>query len=182
MIVPTREVAIQIAEAINFYGSSNTINVITVVGGVDYASQKKQLEDAPHIVVGTPGRLAEQFEKSEKARKYLRNLEYIVLDEADKLMNDTLFVFVSQIMELLPKKPIQRIFSTATVDMEDVEKLKELTEKQIVKISTHRAIEKAKAISLKYLLLPDHVKDCYFSYLLNSFEDKDIIVFINSVE
>lgn len=133
-------------------------------------------------MVGTPGRMAEQFEKSEKARKFLRNLEFLVLDEADKLLNDTLFVFVKQIMDMLPKKPIQKIFSTATIHLSDVDHLQELTEKKIVKLSTHRAIEKAKAISLKYILMPDHVKDCYFSYLLNSLDDKDIIVFFNSCE
>ena len=133
-------------------------------------------------MVGTPGRMAEQFEKSEKARKFLRNLEFLVLDEADKLLNDTLFVFVKQIMDMLPKKQIQKIFSTATIHLSDVDHLQELTEKKIVKLSTHRAIEKAKAISLKYILMPDHVKDCYFSYLLNSLDDKDIIVFFNSCE
>lgn len=182
VIVPTREVAIQIAEAISFYGSSNTVRVQTLVGGVDYSSQKKELEEAPHIVVGTPGRMTEQFQKSEKAQKFLRNLEFIILDEADKLLNDTLFVFVKQILELLPKKPIQKIFSTATIHLSDVDRLQDLTEKQLVKVSTHRAVEKAKAVSLRYILLPDHVKDCYFSYLLNSLDDSDIIVFVNSCE
>lgn len=126
--------------------------------------------------------MAEQFQKSEKARKFLRNLEFIVLDEADKLLNDTLFVFVKQILDLLPKKPIQKLFSTATINLSDVDQLQELTEKQIVKVSTHRAVEKAKSISLKYILMPDHVKDCYFAYLLNSLDDQDIIVFVNSCE
>jgi superfamily II DNA/RNA helicase len=182
VIVPTREIAIQISEAIEFYGSSNTVRIATLVGGMDYNTQKKELENAPHIVVGTPGRLAEQLQKSEKGRKYLRNLEYLVLDEADKLLDESLFFFIKQILELLPSKPIQKIFSTATVELSDVDRLQELTEKKIVKLSTHRAIEKAKSVSLKYLLMPDHVKDCYFTHLLRVNEDRDIIVFINSCE
>lgn len=182
IIVPTREIAIQISEAIEFYGSANTLRVLSLVGGVDYGTQKRELEEAPHIIVGTPGRLAEQLQKSERARKYLRNLEYLVMDEADKLLDDTLFVFVKQILDLLPAKPIQRIFSTATVELSDVERLQELSDKTIVKLSTHRAIEKAKAVTLKYVLMPEHVKDCYFVHLLSKHEDKDIIVFINSCE
>lgn len=89
---------------------------------------------------------------------------------------------MTQILELLPKKAIQKIFSTATVDLDDVKRLHELTEKQIVQISTHRAIEKAKAITLRYLLMPDHVKDCYFVRLLRDFEGNDVMVFVNSVE
>lgn len=182
VIVPTREVALQIAEAISFYGSGNSVRVASLVGGSDYASQKRELEDAPHFIVGTPGRVAEQLQKSEKARKFLRNIEFVVLDEADKLLDETLLIFVKQILDLLPKKPIQKIFSTATIYMSDVDRLQELTEKPIVKVSLHRAVEKAKTVSLKYILTPDHVKDCYFAYLLNSLEDKDVIVFVNSVE
>lgn len=87
-----------------------------------------------------------------------------------------------QILDLLPKKNIQKIFSTATVDLEDVNRLNELTEKPITQISTHRAIEKAKSITLRYILMPDHVKDCYFVRLLKDYEGNDVMVFVNSVE
>ena len=87
-----------------------------------------------------------------------------------------------QILDLLPKKNIQKVFSTATVDLEDVNRLNELTEKPITQISTHRAIEKAKSITLRYILMPDHVKDCYFVRLLKDYEGNDVMVFVNSVE
>ncbi len=82
----------------------------------------------------------------------------------------------------MPKKPIQKIFSTATVDLDDVKRLNELTDKQITQISTHRAIEKAKSITLRYILMPDHLKDCYFVRLLKDFQGNDVMVFVNSVE
>jgi superfamily II DNA/RNA helicase len=60
ILVPRREVALQICEQINFFGQQNNIRCIPVIGGVDYTTQKKKLEQQiPHIVVGTPGRLAE---------------------------------------------------------------------------------------------------------------------------
>lgn len=153
-----------------------------LVGGMDFTTQKKKLEEAPHFVVGTPGRMAEQFLGSEIAQKYLKNLEFIVMDEVDKLLDESLFTFIRQIIEILPKKPIQRIFCTATVDLEDVSKIKNLSTKEIVQVSTHRGIEKAKSITLRYLLMPDHVKDCYFTQILKDFEGNDIMVFVNSVE
>ena len=155
VILPAREKAIQISEAIEFYDSSNTVRIVTLVGGMDYNTQKIELENAPFIVVGTPGRLAEQLQKNEKGRKYLRNLEYLVLDEGDKLLDESLLFFIKQILELLPSQLIQMIFSTATVELLDVDRLQELTKKR--KLSTHRAIEKAKSVSLKYLLMSDHV-------------------------
>ena len=83
VIVPSREVALQISEQISFFGNSNNIRCIPVIGGTDYIHQKRRLEDIPHMIVGTPGRLYEQISKSEKIRKYLKNLEFVVLDEAD---------------------------------------------------------------------------------------------------
>lgn len=97
MIVPSREICLQIAEQVAFYGSANTVRCVPVVGGLDYIQQKKELESAPHFVIGTPGRLAEQLEGSELARKYLKNLEFVVLDEVDRLMEDSLFHFVEKV-------------------------------------------------------------------------------------
>ena len=97
VIVPNREIALQICEQVAFYGSINTVNCVALVGGVDSVSQRSQLEKAPHFVVGTPGRLADQLAGSEKAQKLLRNLEFVVFDEADKLMEETLFVFIKQV-------------------------------------------------------------------------------------
>ena len=80
----------------------------------------------------------------------------------DKLLNDTMLVFVKQILDLLPDKPIQKIFSTATVELSDITKIEELSTKKFHTISTHRAVETAKTVTLRYLLMPEHVKDCYF--------------------
>ena len=174
----------QITEQISFLGSTNSVKCVCVVGGTDFCQQKLQIENAPHIVVGTPGRLFEHITRSEKVAKYLKNLEYLVMDEADKLLNDTQFPFVKEILDALPKiRPIQRIFCTATVDLSDVSQLKDLTRNgELQIISTHRAIEKAQAITLRYLLTPEQVKDINFVHLLKMFKGNEIIVFTNSCE
>jgi para-nitrobenzyl esterase len=59
------------------------------------------------------------------------------------------------------------VLEAAGLGPTEVDKLQEWTEKKLVKLSTHRAIEKAKSVSLKYVLMPEHVKDCYFFHLLN---------------
>lgn len=184
VIVPSREVAMQITEQISFLGSSNNVRCVCVVGGTDFCSQKLQIENAPHIVVGTPGRLAEHISRSEKVKKYLRNMEYLVMDEADKLLNETQFPFVKEILAELPTiRPIQRIFCTATVELSDVSQLKDLTRNaELEVVSTHRAIEKAKSVTLRYLLTPEQVKDINFVHLLKMFKGNEIIVFTNSCE
>jgi ATP-dependent RNA helicase DDX47/RRP3 len=184
ILVPSREVAMQITEQVSFLGSTNNIRCVCVVGGTDFCQQKLLIENAPHIVVGTPGRLSEHISRSEKMQKYMKNLEFLVMDEADKLLNDTQFPFVKEILDALTTtRPIQRIFCTATVDLEDVSQLKDLTRnKELEVISTHRAIEKARSVTLRYLLTPEQVKDINFVHLLQMFKGNEIIVFTNSCE
>jgi len=186
VIVPTREVALQIAEQISFFGSNNNIRCASVIGGQDYIEQKRMIEEIPHIIVGTPGRMFEQISKSQLAQKYLKNMEYLVLDEADQLMNDTLNGFVRGILKFVPEEA-QTIFSSATINPGDLSDLRSLrvntdSKKELHTISLHRAVEKAKGITLRYCFMPDMVKDCYFIQLLKNYEGNDIIVFFNSCE
>lgn len=190
VILPSREVAIQVAQTIEFYGNGN-VRVATAVGGVDYQAQKRSIEDAPHVLVGTPGRLCEQLQSSEKARKYLRNMEFLVLDEADRLLEPSLFVFVKQILQIIQELPnntasrIQSIFSTATVGSDDISAFQTLpiVTKPIKVVNTNEAQQHAKTVSLKYIQTPDQIKDSYLLYLLtDTFQGNDIIVFTNSCQ
>lgn len=188
ILVPRREVALQICEQINFFGQQNNIRVVPVIGGVDYTTQKKKIESIPHIIVGTPGRLAEQLSKSKKARKYLRNLEFMVLDEADDLMNETLIDFVSSILQLIPQDA-QLILSSATVAEEDLAQLRnlklgqiEVEKKELVEVSLNNAVETARSITLRYCLQPAMLKDAYLLYLLEKYQGNDILVFFNKCE
>ena len=137
------------------------------------------------MIVGTPGRLYEQISKSEKIRKYLKNLEFVVLDEADQLMNDTLYDFTRDILNFLPSSA-QVIYSSATIHAKDLEDLEKLqiggVKKEITRISLHKAVEKAKSISLRYVFMPDILKDCYLLTLLKEYEGNDIIIFFNKCE
>lgn len=181
VIVPTREIALQTAEQIRLLGNNNTVRCACAVGGVDYVAQKREIEEAPHFIVGTPGRLCEQLKNSDKARKYLRNIEWVVMDEADKLLEPSLMHFVKEILAMIGKK-VQRVYCTATVDESEVSRLETVGGGKILRVGQHRAMELARAVTLRYLLMPLHVRDCYFVHLLNQFKGNDIMVFINSVE
>ena len=184
VVAPAREVAIQLTEQISFFGSANQVRCLSVYGGVSEMSQKIELEDIPHIIVGTPGRLATLLKKSKKAQKYLKNCEYLIIDEADRMADPTLQDFIFDIINLVPDD-VQHIFSSATIDESDLvflNKLKKKPNTSIEKISTIKALEKAKSITLKYLLMPEMVKDGYLVGLLKKYKDKEIIIFFNSCE
>lgn len=105
-------------------------------------------------------------------------------------MNETLVVFVKKILSYLPKH-VQVIYCSATVDDIDAKKFEELeiggpdsgeNQREFVKISLHRALEKAKSVTLRYCLMPEIVKDCYLVELLKRYNGNDIIVFFNNCE
>ena len=84
IITPNRELAVQINEQLNLFGEGINLRSICVTGGQDIIRQRMDFDKLPHIVVGTPGRLFEQIENCDVFRKYLTNLNFFVLDEADR--------------------------------------------------------------------------------------------------
>ena len=84
VLTPTRELAFQITDQFNAFGSGLRIRCETVVGGVDMLEQAIALKARPHVVVATPGRLAAHLTGAEPP--YLRSAKFLVLDEADRLL------------------------------------------------------------------------------------------------
>merc|ERR1712029_353256 len=84
VLTPTRELAIQIADQFRIVGKPINIRVAVVVGGVDQVKQGRELQQKPHVVIATPGRLADLLESQDDLS--LRQVKYLVLDEADRLL------------------------------------------------------------------------------------------------
>ncbi|KAF0692192.1 Aste57867_16705 [Aphanomyces stellatus] len=84
-VAPTRELAIQCSDVIAVAGTAAGISSICIYGGVPKHEQKKALRDGVHVIVATPGRLKDLME--EKACS-LKSVTYVVLDEADRMLDD----------------------------------------------------------------------------------------------
>ena len=102
VIAPTRELAIQTQEELFRLSRDKKVRVQVVYGGADIGRQIKLLKEAPHIVVGTPGRLLDHIK-----RKTLRlhDVETLVLDEADEMLN---MGFLEDIETIISEVPEQR--------------------------------------------------------------------------
>ena len=85
IVSPTRELAAQIYQQVLALGSQYSVRSCLVIGGVDATRQSSQLDQKPHIVVATPGRLAELLRGP--SPPHLANVRYLVLDEADRLLS-----------------------------------------------------------------------------------------------
>ncbi|TKA59908.1 ATP-dependent RNA helicase DBP8 [Friedmanniomyces simplex] len=87
VLTPTRELALQIYEQIAAIGARQGVKVCLVTGGADMRNQALELSRRPHIVIATPGRLADHVENSgEDTIKGLHRVKHLVLDEADRLL------------------------------------------------------------------------------------------------
>ncbi len=118
VLTPTRELAVQVKEDITNIGHFKRIKVVTVYGKSPFARQKLELKQKTHIVVGTPGRVLDHIEKGTLS---LECLKYLVIDEADEMLNMGFIDQVEAIIDELPTKRMTMLFS-ATLP-EDVEKL-----------------------------------------------------------
>lgn len=84
MLTPTRELAYQIADQFSVIGKPMNLKTCVVIGGVDMIEQGRQLSKNPHVVVATPGRLADHLGSCNTFT--LSKIKFLVLDEADRLL------------------------------------------------------------------------------------------------
>ena len=117
VITPTRELAIQIAESFSEYGKYTGIRNTVVFGGVNQGSQTNELRRGIDVLVATPGRLLDLIDQGFIK---LRDVEYFVLDEADRMLDMGFIHDIRKIIALLPVKR-QSLFFSATMPQNIVE-------------------------------------------------------------
>ncbi|PVV12026.1 MAG: ATP-dependent RNA helicase [gamma proteobacterium symbiont of Ctena orbiculata] len=109
VLTPTRELAIQVAEAFQRYASHiKGFHVLPVYGGQDYSGQIRQLKRGVHVVVGTPGRVMDHMRKGTLR---LDSIQALVLDEADEMLRMGFIDDVQWILEQIPEKHQTALFS-----------------------------------------------------------------------
>ncbi|AUL98954.1 RNA helicase [Rhodocyclaceae bacterium] len=113
MLAPTRELALQVAQAVHTYGRGlRWLNTVCLVGGAPFSAQAKQLARHPDVIVATPGRLVDHL-----ARRKLKlsDIEILVLDEADRMLDMGFQEDIEAIVRATPASRQTLLFS-ATLD------------------------------------------------------------------
>lgn len=108
ILAPTRELAEQVAKAINQYAQFMSLTVVALYGGVKISSQEKKLKNPVNIIVSTPGRL---LEHADFGNVNLSNIEFLVIDEADRMLDMGFIDDVTKLMKKLPKKRQTSLYS-----------------------------------------------------------------------
>ncbi|KAJ2157952.1 putative RNA helicase [Coemansia sp. RSA 552] len=162
VLTPTRELAFQIAEQFAVLGRGAGVKVTVAIGGVDMVGQALELSRRPHIVVATPGRLADHIERN-GGGEVLQRVRYLVLDEADRLLTDTFASDLGVIMDAVPQKR-QTLLFTATVTP-SILALRDRPNKPFVHLCD-TSVGTVAALDQRYVFVPSHVKEAYLVHVL----------------
>ncbi|HKL03830.1 MAG TPA: DEAD/DEAH box helicase [Cryomorphaceae bacterium] len=111
IVTPTRELALQIGESFDVYGKYTDVENTVVFGGVAQKSQTDAMRRKPDVLIATPGRLLDLIDQGHIT---LSNIEYFVLDEADRMLDMGFINDIKKILKLLPRKR-QTLFFSATM-------------------------------------------------------------------
>ncbi len=114
IIAPTRELAAQIADNFAKYGKYQSLSMALLIGGSSFTDQEKALERGVDVLIATPGRLLDLYERG---RILLNDVKLLVIDEADRMLDMGFIPDVERIVGLLPKIR-QTLFFSATMDKE----------------------------------------------------------------
>ena len=168
ILEPTRELAMQVAENFEKYGKYHPLSMALLMGGVQMGDQVKALEKGVDVLIATPGRLMDLFQRG---KIMLTDCKLLVIDEADRMLDMGFIPDIEEICSKLPKSrqtllfsatmppPIQKLASKFLTDPKQVEVARPATanvniEQRLVKVSADK-----KKDALKDLLRADELKN-----------------------
>ncbi|KAI6246103.1 ATP-dependent rRNA helicase rrp3 [Erysiphe necator] len=178
ILAPTRELAYQISKVFEALGSLISVRCAVIVGGMDMVPQAISLGKKPHIIVATPGRLLDHIENTKGFS--LRSLKYLVMDEADRLLDLDFGPILDKILKVLPRERRTYLFS-ATISSK-VESLQRASLRDPSRISVSSSeYQTVSTLLQNYIFIPLIHKDTYLVFLLNEFAGRSAIIFTRTV-
>ena len=175
ILVPTRELAMQVYESVKTYGKYVPLRYTVVYGGVDIEPQTRELRAGVEILVATPGRLLDHIQQK---TVNLSRLEILVLDEADRMLDMGFLPDIKRILSILPEKRQSLLFS-ATFS-EEIKKLANKLLKDPVSIEVAKRNSIADLIThVVHRVSHDHKRQL-LTHLVKSQELKQVLVFVRT--
>ena len=172
VITPTRELAAQIVEDLNDLAVHTPLTAAAVYGGVGMGPQEHAFRSGVDVVVGTPGRLLDHFRQSYAK---LGGLQYLVLDEADRMLDMGFLPDIRRVLRHLPARR-QTLFFSATIPPPIAALSREML-KTPATINIERRSAPAVGITHAVYPVPQHLKPVLLVKLLTSGEMADALVF-----
>ena len=180
VLCPTRELAAQVVENFENYSKNTKLSSALLIGGVSFKDQVKKLDRGVDIIIATPGRLLDQFERG---KLMLTGVEFLAIDEADKMLDMGFIPDITRILESLPRVK-QKILFSATIGKEIENLIAKFIKKAFrVQIAPSASITK----NVNQILLPiesfetkkESKKDFLIRFLKNEQSLINAIIFCN---
>jgi ATP-dependent RNA helicase RhlE len=175
VLLPTRELAIQVAEQVKLYAKYTNLNSAVVFGGMDMKPQTLELKKGVEVLVATPGRLLDHIEAKNTV---LNQVEYVVLDEADRMLDIGFLPDLQRILSYLPKQRITLLFS-ATFSPE-IKRLASSYLQDPVTIEVARSNAAASTVEQHFYSVSADDKRRALHQILKQRDMKQAFVFVNS--
>ena len=174
ILEPTRELAAQVAENFDIYGKYNKLTHCLIIGGENMDDQIKLLDRGVDVLIATPGRLLDLFERG---RIILSDIKVLVIDEADRMLD---MGFIPDIEKICKKLPVirQTLMFSATMAPE----IKRLTEQFLSnprQISCSPPASTAVNVEQHMLMVEDRNKRDVLRHLLRTHQVKNAFIFCN---
>ena len=177
ILEPTRELAAQVAENFEKYGKNHKLNMALLIGGVSFGDQDKLLMQGVDVLIATPGRLMDQFDRG---KLLLNGVEMFCIDEADRMLDMGFIPDIERICTLLPPRRQTLLFS-ATMPPE-ISRLAKTFQTDPKRIEVTRPAQTATTITqhvVKLSTRDDKARRTALRRMIESRDVKNAIVFCN---
>jgi len=175
VLTPTRELAFQIADQFRAMGKPIGLRDVVVVGGRDMMLQGRDLASRPHVVIATPGRLADQLQSC--VTFSLKKIKYLVLDEADRLLEGGFDDQLRVIFDNLPQKKQTLLFSATMSDLEQYKSKINMNDDSPYQWQESQNdndfVKTAENLKQCYVLTPFGARDAYLVNIIQKFNEKE---------
>ncbi|CDU20142.1 hypothetical protein YYC_00459 [Plasmodium yoelii 17X] len=182
IILPTRELVFQIVEQFHLYGNKIGIKILSCIGGFSLIEQRRNILNKPHIVVGTPGRVSDILDDCIDVKNCFKRLRFLVLDEADLLLQksfeDKLKIILSNIPKETFGEPRRTLFFSSTIT-DSINLLnKTFPNDKLILVDANKKQKPLKNLDQRYIYIDSIAQITYLVYILkNKLIDMSGIIF-----
>ncbi len=174
ILEPTRELATQVAEYFDLYGQHHRLSMALLIGGESFVDQERRLDRGVDVLIATPGRLLDLYERG---KILLSDAQILVIDEADRMLDMGFIPDVERIVSLLPE-PRQTLMFSATMPPE-IRRLADAFLRNPVEIAVAPPASPAATVVQSLTVVDAHDKREALRRLLRSEDVKNALIFCN---
>ncbi|KAI5186371.1 ATP-dependent RNA helicase DDX47/RRP3 [Nematocida homosporus] len=176
VLLPTRELSQQVHSVFCELGKEFGLRTTLLIGGVDLLVQGKSLAARPHIIVGTPGRIAYHFKNTKGI--HLDAFKYLVLDECDRLLDGDFEGEVKEILDMIGPKRLNFLFTATITKRVASLKAKMLNDPLVFETKTSEGVPED--LVQNYVYLPLRYKEIYLYEIIRTLGMSKAIVFVST--